>query len=106
ESEWQWFRRSIKDSLLRPGDFAASLAREHYGLGGVLVAILSGIALSISSDALVLSAKGFSVVDFSTRIFIDALLLGMRLAIVAAVGSGAVGLFLPLARPAPPSTGR
>jgi hypothetical protein len=98
ETEWQWFRRAIGDSLLRPGHFAATLAREHFGLAGVLVAILAGIALSVSIDALVLGAKGFSVIDFTTRVFIDALLLGMRLAIVAALVSGAVGLFMRLVR--------
>jgi hypothetical protein len=98
ETEWQWFRRAIRDSLLRPSRFAASLAREHYGLAGVLVAILAGIALSISIDALVIGAKGFSVLDYTTRIFIDALLLGMRLAIVAALVSGAIGLFMRLVR--------
>jgi hypothetical protein len=98
ETEWQWFRRSVRDSLLRPRRFAASLAREHYGIAGVLVAILAGIALSISIDALVLSAKGFSPLDYTTRIFIDALLLGIRLVIVAALVSGAVALFMRLVR--------
>lgn len=98
ESEWQWFRRSIRDSLLRPRRFAASLAREHYGLAGVLVAILAGIALSLSVDSLVLASKGSSVLDFTARVLIDALLLGARLAIVAAVVSGAVALFMRLVR--------
>jgi hypothetical protein len=98
ETEWQWFRRAIRDSLLRPSRFAASLAREHYGIAGVLVAILAGIALSVSVDALVLAAKGFSVLDYTTRVFIDALLLGIRLAIVAALVSAAVGLFMRLVR--------
>lgn len=98
ETEWQWFRRSIRDSLIRPQRFAASLAREHYGLAGVLVAILAGIALSLSIDSLVLASKGLSVLDFAARVLIDALLLGMRLAIVAAVVSGAVALFMRLVR--------
>jgi hypothetical protein len=98
ETEWQWFRRAIRDSLLRPSHFAASLAREHYGIAGVLIAILAGIALSISVDALVLAAKGFSPLDYTTRIFIDALLLGIRLAIVAALVSAAVALFMRLVR--------
>ncbi len=98
ETEWQWFRRSIRDSLLRPRRFAASLAREHYGLAGVLVAILAGIALSLAVDSLVIASKGLRVPDFTSRILIDALLLGVRLAIVAAVASGAVALFMRLVR--------
>ncbi|HEV2250602.1 MAG TPA: hypothetical protein VGT60_08850 [Candidatus Limnocylindria bacterium] len=98
ETEWQWFRRSIRDSLIRPRRFAASLAREHYGLAGVLVAILAGIALSLSIDALVLASKRLSVPDFASRILVDALLLGARLAIVAALVSGAVALFMRLVR--------
>lgn len=96
ESEWGWFRRSIRDSLLRPRRFAASLAREHYGLAGVLVAILAGIALSLSVDSLVLASKGLAVLDFTSRVLIDALLLGVRLAIVAALVSAAVALFMRL----------
>jgi hypothetical protein len=98
ETEWQWFRRSIRDSLLRPRRFADSLAREHYGLAGVLVALLAGIALSLSIDGLLLASKGFSVLDFTGRILVDALLLGIRLAIVAAVVSAAVALFMRLVR--------
>ena len=98
ETEWQWFRRSIRDSLLRPRRFAASLAREHYGLAGVLVAILAGIALSLAVDSLVLASKGLRLPDFASRVLIDALLLGARLAIVAAVVSGAVALFMRIVR--------
>ncbi|HEV2010193.1 MAG TPA: Yip1 family protein [Candidatus Limnocylindria bacterium] len=98
EGEWQWFRRSIRDSLLRPRRFAASLAREHYGLAGVLVVILAGIALSVAVDSLVITSKGLSVPDFASRILVDALLLGVRLAIVAALASGAVALFMRLVR--------
>jgi hypothetical protein len=98
ETEWQWFRHAIRDSLVRPGRFAASLAREHYGLAGVLVAILAGIGLSISIDALVLADKGLSVLDYTGRIVLDALFLGVRLAIVAALVSGAVALFMRVAR--------
>src|SRR5258708_1553838 len=54
ETEWQWFRRAIRDSLLRPSAFASSLAREHYGLPGVLVALLARFALSVSVRLLVL----------------------------------------------------
>lgn len=98
ETEWQWFRRSIRDSLLRPRRFADSLAREHYGLAGVLVALLAGVALSLSIDGLLLASKGFGVLDFTGRILIDALLLGIRLAIVGALVSAAVALFMRLVR--------
>jgi len=106
ETEWQWFRRSIRDSLVRPRPFATSLAREHYGLAGVVVAILAGIALSISIDALVLADKGLSVPDYTGRILLDALFLGVRLAIVAALVSGAVALFMRVARHADVSMDR
>jgi hypothetical protein len=98
ESEWQWFRRAIRDSIVRPRRFSASLAHEHYGLAGVLVAILAGIALSISVDALVIASKGLNPLDFGSRILSDAAFLGMRLAIVAAVVSGVVALFMRLVR--------
>src|SRR5438067_6616353 len=98
ETEWQWFRRSVRDSLLRPGRFGAGLAREHYGLAGVLVALLAGMALSVSVDSLVLASKGFPIGDFASRLIVDAVLLGVRLAIVAAVVAGAVALLMRLLR--------
>src|SRR2546430_11953724 len=98
ETEWQWFRRSVRDSLLRPRYFGAGLAREHYGLAGILVALLAGMALSVSVDALVLASKGFAVGDFASRLVIDAILLGVRLTIVAAAAAGAVALVMRLLR--------
>ena len=95
-SELQWFRGEIWRSLTHPADFARHLAREHYGLAGVLVAIVSGIALAIGIDLLVLSSKGLPAADFVPRLLIDAGLLGIRLAITAAViawiANGAVRL--------------
>jgi hypothetical protein len=98
ETEWQWFRRAIRDSLFRPSRFATSLAREHYGLAGVLVSILAGIALSVSIDWLVLASKGLNGLSFAGLIFLDAAFLGIRLAIVASIVSGAVALFMRLVR--------
>lgn len=94
--ELAWFRGEIWRSLFRPRDFAADLAREHFGIAGVLVAVVAGIALSIGIDLLVLASKGLSGTGFVPRLVIDAGLLGARLAITAAlvawVTSGAVGL--------------
>lgn len=94
--ELQWFRAEVWRSLTHPAEFARDLAREHYGLAGVVAAIVSGIALSIGIDLLVLASKGLAVADFVPRLLIDAGLLGMRLAITAAViawvANGAVRL--------------
>jgi len=46
QSEWRWFGATLGDSLLRPRRFASTLGREHYGLAGVLVVFVAGIALS------------------------------------------------------------
>src|SRR5258708_25324851 len=99
ETEWQWFRRAIRESSLRPSAVVSSLAREHYGLAGVLVALLAGFALSVSVDWLVLASQGLSPLSFATRILLDAALLGLRLAIVAAVLSAALPLFMRLLPP-------
>ena len=92
--ELAWFRGEIWRSLVRPRDFARSLAREHYGLAGVLVALVSGVGLSIGIDLLVLASKGISPTGFLTRLTLDAFLLGVRLtvsaAIVAWIASGAL----------------
>jgi len=94
--ELAWFRGEIWRSIIRPQEFARDLAREHYGLAGVVVAVVSGIGLSIGIDLLVLASKGFNPANYVSRMVIDALLLGVRLSIAAAfvawVASGAVRL--------------
>ena len=98
ETEWQWFRHAIRDSIMRPRRFASSLAREHYGLAGILVALLAGIAFSVSVDALVIASKGLDPLDFTSRLLIDAALVGLRFAIIAALISGVVALFMRIVR--------
>src|SRR5216683_2591776 len=94
--EFTWFRTQIWRSLVRPRDFAHDLAREHYGLAGVLVALVAGVGLSIGIDLLVLASKGISPTGFVPRMLIDAVLLSVRLAVTAAavawVATGAVRL--------------
>jgi hypothetical protein len=86
--ELAWFRAEVLRSLLHPFDFARSLAREHYGLAGVLVALIAGAALSLAIDALILTSKGFSTFDFVPQVLVDSVFLGIRLAVtVAAVAS-------------------
>ncbi len=106
ETEWQWFRRAVRDSLVRPRRFAASLAHEHYGLAGVLVAILAGMALSVSVDSLVIASKGLDPLNFTGRMIADAALLGVRLAILAALVSGAIALVMRVVRHAEVSLDR
>jgi len=93
-TELAWFRSELWRSLIRPRSFASDLAREHYGLAGVLVALVAGIGLSVGVDLLVLASKGISPATFVSRMTIDAALLGVRLAITCAVAawiaSGAV----------------
>lgn len=83
--ELAWFRGEIWRSVVRPRDFARDLAREHYGLAGVLVAVVAGIGLSFGIDLLVLASKGIPASAFAGRLVIDALILGVRLAVTAAV---------------------
>ena len=90
ETEWQWFRRAIRESLVSPRRFAASLAREHYGLAGVLVGLVAGISFSIAVDLLLVAGKGLDPLGHVNRIVTDAVLLGLRLSIVAALMAGAV----------------
>ena len=90
ETEWQWFRRAIRESLVSPRRFAASLAREHYGLAGVLVGLVAGICFSIAVDLLLVAGKGLDPLEHVDRIVTDAVLLGLRLSIVAALMAGAV----------------
>jgi hypothetical protein len=83
--ELAWFRGEVLRSLVSPRSFARSLAREHFGLAGVLVVLVSGIALSLTIDVLVLALKGISPGDFVSRLIFEALLLGVRLDVSVAV---------------------
>jgi hypothetical protein len=83
--ELAWFRSEVLRSIVRPRSFARSLAREHFGLAGVLVVVGAGIALSLTIDVLVLAAKGISPGTFVSRLIFESLLLGARLAVSVAV---------------------
>src|SRR5713101_3191379 len=88
--ELAWFRGEVVRSLLRPREFARALAHEHFGLAGVLVALFAGMALSITIDVFVLVWKGIPPAAAVGRLLLDALFLGLRLAIsAAAVAFGA-----------------
>jgi hypothetical protein len=85
--ELAWFRGEIWRALVRPRDFARNLAREHYGLAGVLVALVAGVGLSIGIDLMVLASKDIAPAPFVARMIIDAGLLSVRLAVTAAAVS-------------------
>ena len=84
--ELAWFRGEVLRSIVRQRSFARSLAREHFGLAGVLVVVGAGIALSLTIDAVVLASKGLAPWTFVSRLIFESLLLGARLAVsVAAI---------------------
>jgi Yip1-like protein len=83
--ELAWFRAEVIRSIVRPRSFARSLAREHFGLAGVLIVVGSGIALSLTIDLLVLAAKPISPGSFVARLIFESLLLGGRLAVSVAL---------------------
>ena len=83
--ELAWFRGEVLRSLLRPRSFARSLASEHFGLAGVLIAVGAGITLSLTIDVLVLATKGLSPGGFVARLIFESLLLGARVAVSVAV---------------------
>ena len=84
--ELGWFRAEVLRSIIRPQSFARSLAREHFGLAGVLVALAAGVGLSIGVDTLVVAAKGLSPLPFLSRLLFESFLMGLRVDIsVAAI---------------------
>ncbi|MEO8632149.1 MAG: YIP1 family protein [Chloroflexota bacterium] len=87
--EFAWFRSEILRSILHPFDFARSLAREHYGLAGVLVAVIAGSALAFGIDAMILTSKSFSFFDFLPQVLADSVFLGVRLAVTVAIVASA-----------------
>lgn len=85
--ELAWFRAELWRSIVRPRDFARSLVREHYGLAGLLVALIAGIGLSVGVDLLVLVSKGIPATALIGRLVTDATFLSIRLAVSAAAVS-------------------
>src|SRR5213594_4118490 len=84
-NEWSWFRASLANAIVRPRRFATGLAREHFGLAGVLIGLLAGVALSITIDVAVILSKGADPLALISRIILDALGLGLRLDVVLAL---------------------
>ena len=84
-NEWSWFRASLANAIVRPRRFATGLAREHFGLAGVLIGLLAGVALSITIDVAVILSKGADPLALISRIILDALGLWLRLDVVLAL---------------------
>ena len=83
--ELAWFRGEILRAMLRPREFSGALAREHFGLAGVLVALGAGMALSLTIDLFVLGWKGIPASSLLGRLLVDAFFLGVRLDVSAAL---------------------
>ena len=83
--EFAWFRGEILRSILHPFEFARSLAREHYGLAGVLIAVIAGFALALAIDAMILTSKSFTPFDFLPQVLVDSAFLGVRLVVTVAL---------------------
>lgn len=83
--EFAWFRGEILRSILHPFAFARSLAREHYGLAGVLIAVIAGFALALAVDAMILTSKSFTPFEFLPQVLADSAFLGIRLAVTVAL---------------------
>ena len=96
--ELGWFRAVVLRSIVSPRTFARELGREHFGLAGVLVALVAGMGLSLTIDVFVLAAKGIPPTTFVSRLLVDAFLLGVRLTITAAVLASIVYVVLSLLR--------
>lgn len=96
--ELAWLRSEVGRSLVHPVDFARSLAREHFGIAGVVVAITAGVTLSVGTDLLVLGSKGLAAYGFVAAILADAFFLGLRLAIAATVVAWLASLVLRVLR--------
>lgn len=84
-SELAWFREQLRTAILAPRAFAGALAREHFGLAGLLVAVLAGASLSLGIDMLVLISRESDPFAFAPRLLTDALFAAVRMAVTAAV---------------------
>src|SRR2546428_12022867 len=65
-SELAWFRSEVLRSIVQPRSFARSLAREHFGLAGVLIVVAAGTTPSPPSDRVGPAAKSMPPPEFSS----------------------------------------
>ena len=87
-----WFIDQLRSAVLHPRAFARTLAREHFGLAGVFVALLSGASLSLALDLLVVASRDVDPLAFLPRLITDALFLAVRMAVtIALLGIAASG---------------
>lgn len=103
-SESSWFFEQLRRSLVAPRSFALALAREHFGLAPVAVALAAGASLSLGLDLLVIAARDLDPAPFVPRLLADALFLAVRLAVLAALlGLAVAGVLRALQREAAPT---
>jgi hypothetical protein len=103
-SESSWFFEQLRRSLVAPHAFARSLAREHFGLAGIVVALAAGVSLSLGLDLLVIAARDLDPGPFTPRLLTDALFMAGRMAVLVALLGLAVTGVLRLVRRADPPT--
>ena len=103
-SESSWFFQQLWRSLVAPRAFAPSLAREHFGIAGIVVALAAGASASLAVDLLVIAARDLDPGGFVPRLLTDALFLAARTAILVALLGLAVTGILRLVRRADPPT--
>ncbi len=93
-SETAWLYDRLRLALFAPRRFADVLSREHFGLAGLLVAGAAGSAISLAVDLLLVTANGADPGRLVNRFLVDALLVGIRAVVLAAVIGTAVALGL------------
>jgi hypothetical protein len=94
----------LRRSLFAPRAFARSLAREHFGIAGIVVALAAGASLSLGLDLLVIAARDLDPGPFVPRLLTDALFLAARVAVLVALLGLAVAGVLRLVRRRDPPT--
>lgn len=103
-TELGWFLEQVRLAIVSPRVFARALAREHFGLAGVVVALAAGASLSLALDLLVIASRELDPLPFGPRLVTDAGFLSVRMAVTAALlGLVASGLLRVLRRPDAPS---
>lgn len=97
-TESAWFLEQLRRSLFAPRAFARSLAREHFGIAGIVVALSAGASLSLGLDLLVIAARDLDPTTFVPRLLTDALFLAVRMAVLVALLGLAIAGVLRLLR--------
>lgn len=88
KSELAWYAGVVRDALIHPRNFAATVhAEERFGIAAVITALACGLCLSLAVDATVVASKRADPLSELPRLATDSVLFAVRFAVITALAA-------------------